>query len=232
MLWSYRDPILTNNIIWNNEAEEDDQFFFDYYSSSIEFYYCDVQDGIGECIGENNIDADPMFDSTNVDHPYSLTEDSPCIDMGTPDTTGLTLPEFDIAGNLRIWDGDNDSIAIVDMGAYEFGAPNVSVADTASIPPATSEAPNPQVKQNYPNPFNPVTTITYSLPKACHVSIKIYDITGRLVKTLLHEENPAGHYRLNWHGRDDAGKPVSTGTYIYQMRADDYQQTKRMVLLR
>ncbi len=70
---------------------------------------------------EGNIDEDPLF-LLSGDDPYQLTELSPCIDAGTPDTTGLYLPPWDFLYNQRVWDGDGDGIAIIDMGCYEYGS--------------------------------------------------------------------------------------------------------------
>ncbi len=84
-----------------------------------------------------------------------------------------------------------------------------------------------QLYQNYPNPFNPTTTIRYALPKSSIVTVKIYDILGREVKTLLHEVKPAGQYNL----RFDASN-LASGIYFYVLRAGDFVQTKKMILLK
>jgi len=86
-----------------------------------------------------------------------LTENSPCIDAGTPDTTGLNLPPWDILGNQRIWDGDGDEIAIIDMGAYEYGAPPYTGIDDRVV----SESKTRSFLHNYPNPFSPQTAAQY-----------------------------------------------------------------------
>ncbi|HPR18843.1 MAG TPA: FlgD immunoglobulin-like domain containing protein [Candidatus Cloacimonadota bacterium] len=70
---------------------------------------------------EGNIDVDPLF-LLSGDDPYQLTELSPCIDAGTTDTTGLYLPPWDLLDNQRIWDGDGNGEAVIDMGCYEYGA--------------------------------------------------------------------------------------------------------------
>jgi len=88
------------------------------------------------------------------------------------------------------------------------------------------------LSQNYPNPFNPVTTIEYSVPSRAHVRIEIYDVLGRKVRTLVNETKQAGSYRAEWNGVDDAGRPVSTGVYLYRCKADKITQTKKMLLLK
>ena len=81
--------------------------------------------------------------------------------------------------------------------------------------------------QNFPNPFNPTTTIKYDLPKSGNIELVIYDILGRKVKTLVNETREAGRYEVKW----DASS-VSSGVYIYQLRSEDYINTKKMILLR
>jgi hypothetical protein len=73
--------------------------------------------------------------------------------------------------------------------------------------------------QNFPNPFNPSTTITFELPEEAVVTIEIYDIMGRKLRTLLDVNKPAGYYRTVWDARDDVGREVSTGMYIYRFNA-------------
>jgi len=81
--------------------------------------------------------------------------------------------------------------------------------------------------QNYPNPFNPVTTITYQLPKSGSVTLKIYDMLGKEVKTLVNEQKEMGRYTVQF----DASS-LASGMYVYQLRANDYTSTKKMMLLK
>jgi hypothetical protein len=88
-----------------------------------------------------------------------------------------------------------------------------------------------ELKQNYPNPFNPTTKIVFLLPEASNVSLKIYDVSGRLVRTLVNESRPAGNYHLTWDGRDESGARVSSGIYFYRIVAGSFIKTRRMVLI-
>ena len=88
------------------------------------------------------------------------------------------------------------------------------------------------VHQNYPNPFNPATVLRYDMPQAGHVTINIYNILGKNVRTLLDENVAAGYQKAVWNGLDNEGRPVSSGIYFYQVKADTKMATKRMVLLR
>ena len=74
------------------------------------------------------------------------------------------------------------------------------------------------LSQNYPNPFNPETVIEYQLPQASHVSLKIYDLMGREVRTLVNEEMPAGYHRAQWDGRDDNAQKLNSGVYLYRIQ--------------
>ncbi|MEC7746316.1 MAG: T9SS type A sorting domain-containing protein, partial [Candidatus Neomarinimicrobiota bacterium] len=86
--------------------------------------------------------------------------------------------------------------------------------------------------QNYPNPFNPVTQIRYDLPEDSYVSITIYDIMGRNIKSLVNTDQTAGYRSIRWNATNDLGEPVSAGMYIYMIQAGEFRQTKKMVLLK
>jgi len=105
------------------------------------------------------------------------------------------------------------------------------------------------LSQNYPNPFNPTTVIRYSLPvdrqgqsgnggararttSTSYVSLKVYNILGQEVRTLVDEEQAPGNYSVRWDGRDNAGRELTSGIYIYRIQAGDFAQTRRMILLK
>jgi hypothetical protein len=88
------------------------------------------------------------------------------------------------------------------------------------------------LNQNYPNPFNPETKIKYQLPKESQVLLNIYNLLGQLVITLVDEKQTAGFKSVIWDGRNRFRKQVSTGLYIYVLKAGDFINSKRMVLLR
>jgi len=89
---------------------------------------------------------------------------------------------------------------------------------------------------NYPNPFNPVTRIQYTVgseqTQPIHATLKIYNLLGQLVKTLVNEPKEPGTYEVIWDGRDERGDKVSSGVYFYMLEAEDLTRTKRMVLLK
>jgi hypothetical protein len=83
-----------------------------------------------------------------------------------------------------------------------------------------------------PNPFNPQTTLSFSLPTACHVRLAIFDVRGRLVATLLDEERGPGLHRVVWDGRNARGRQVASGVYLYRLEAGSFIEAKPMVLLK
>ncbi|MFC1476840.1 SBBP repeat-containing protein [candidate division KSB1 bacterium] len=86
--------------------------------------------------------------------------------------------------------------------------------------------------QNYPNPFNPETTIQFEMPVFSHVTLRIFDVLGREVKTLIDRDMPAGRFYVQWNGTNNTGMPVSGGIYIYRMVAGKMVQNKKMILLK
>jgi hypothetical protein len=89
-----------------------------------------------------------------------------------------------------------------------------------------------QLSQNYPNPFNPSTTIAFSIAADSHVNLRIYDVTGALVKTLVNEQRRKNNYRVVWDGRNNQGNTVASGVYFYRLVAEQFNATKKMILLR
>jgi serine protease len=89
-----------------------------------------------------------------------------------------------------------------------------------------------RLAQNAPNPFNPTTTIDFDLPRATHVSLAVYAVDGRLVRSLVDEVRPAGRHQAAWDGRDNAGNAMASGTYLYRFEADGRSLARKMQLLK
>ncbi len=103
----------------------------------------------------------------------------------------------------------------------------VSVASNEQIPKVFS------LSQNYPNPFNPTTQIVYALPQTVEVNLKIFNVLGQKVRALLqNKQQTAGVYGIEWDGKDDLGKDVSSGVYIYRIEAGDFVKSHKMMLLK
>jgi hypothetical protein len=89
-----------------------------------------------------------------------------------------------------------------------------------------------RLSQNYPNPFNPRTHISYQLPQNGHVTLAVYNVMGQRVRELLDWEQTAGEHVVTWDGLDDAGRPVASGIYFYQLVTGEFVQTRKMLLLK
>jgi hypothetical protein len=85
---------------------------------------------------------------------------------------------------------------------------------------------------NYPNPFNPRTNIQFDLPRAAHVSLAVFDVAGRRVRTLVDEERPAAMHTVVWDGNDDGGRRVASGVYYYRLVSDEFTATNKMLLVK
>jgi predicted outer membrane repeat protein len=217
---------ITDCVFWGNSYNQIALVDYNDQGGTLFVDYCDVQDGIDSVSvsplstlnwGIGNINEDPLFIGTG-DYPFSLQDLSPCVNAGIPDTTGLNLPEFDLAGNPRVFGGR------IDMGAYENQ--NVVGANEDLIPLIT------KLNQNYPNPFNPSTTINYSLKENSKVTLNIYNIKGQKVKQLVSHQRSAGQHSVVWNGTDDSGKSVSSGIYFYKLKAGDFQKVRKMILIK
>ncbi len=88
------------------------------------------------------------------------------------------------------------------------------------------------LEQNYPNPFNPTTTIEFTVPRMSHVKISVYNMLGQLVNVLVDEELALGKYRTVWYGDDMWGNQTASGVYLYRIEAQDFVQTKKMIMLK
>jgi len=88
------------------------------------------------------------------------------------------------------------------------------------------------LEQNYPNPFNPYTSFDFALPRQSQVTIDIFNVLGQKIKTLADGEYEAGRYTISWDGTNDNGSSAATGIYFYKMIADNFQDTKKLILLK
>lgn len=86
--------------------------------------------------------------------------------------------------------------------------------------------------QNYPNPFNPATTIQFDLPEAAHVELKIYNVLGQEVATLVNRQMQPGFHAVNWNGNNVQGQALATGMYIYTIEAENFRAIKKLILMK
>ncbi|MCZ6766301.1 MAG: aryl-sulfate sulfotransferase [bacterium] len=117
--------------------------------------------------------------------------------------------------------------------SYTLG---VVLADGSELMSQTTRVTTPvrslTLGQNHPNPFNPKTVISYQLPEAGFVELMVYDAGGRLVRTLVQENMPAGAKEVTWDGHDDAGNQVSSGVYFYRLTVGTQTLTRKMVMIK
>lgn len=161
--------------------------------------------------------GDPGFCSGIADDPmsYRLGNSSQCREAGTPDTTGLYLPEYDLYGNQRVFG------SAIDIGCNEWNYP-VLIQDSnipAVIPLSV-----------YPNPFHRETRIGYSLAKPSLVEISIYNLKGQLVRNLYKGNLCKAEQAISWEGCDDEGRRVSSGLYLLQLKLDGKPQRATKLL--
>ena len=176
-------------------------------------------------VGENNRDSVlSLTDTLNYD--FRPMPNLPLVDAG------------------RLLPGYNDNFIgdAPDLGAYEAGGilwrPGVTWAEADIITGIRELQGRTAVPEgfvllpNYPNPFNPVTTVQYQLPREADVKVTVYDVLGRRVKTLVKETQPAGDYRMQWNGNNNAGQAVAAGVYLLVFQADRTQRVHKMLLLK
>ena len=155
-----------------------------------------------------NSDAALFIDPGSFDLHMKST--SPAIDQGT--NTGAPAEDYD--GNPR------PSGSGIDIGAYEI-QPGTGLFDS----PYGDSPESFRLCQNYPNPFNPVTTIPFSVPKTCFVSIEVVDLLGNERTPLVHETRAAGDYTVQWNARN-----LAAGIYLLRMKAGGFTQTRKLIL--
>ena len=127
----------------------------------------------------------------------------------------LSEPVADIEVTVTARDADNKDLGV------ELGSRSPS-----AVPAVASLA------QNYPNPFNPSTTLTFELPQERQVHLAIYALDGTRVRTLVEGMREAGHHEISWDGRDETGRSVAAGTYFARVSTGDFNQIRKMVLVK
>jgi hypothetical protein len=217
---------LMNTILWGNKAASYAGIQLE--EGTVHAVHCDIQGG---WTGGGNINKNPGLDAD------SLLNDSPCIGAGfhSFDFGGgmrCLCPATDINGRSRPYPVDTKP----DMGAWEslLDTPLVGI-ESLPIPTIPQEY---SLSQNYPNPINPSTTIEFTLPKSAFVTLKVYNLLGEEVATLVSENLSAGKYKYLWDASCTGG--MASGVYLYRLKAGDpsnnsgqgFVQTRKLILLR
>lgn len=219
LVWS-TSVTIRNSIVWGNTQSQGAQI--EPIGGTVNCSYCNVEGGWS---GEGNMDKNPVFADTD----YYLTDISPCIDAGDPNSM-YNDPEDHLKPGVAKFPSKGNMIN--DMGAY--GGPGTLLLDnmtTSSIDEKNILQSVPQrycLKQNYPNPFNSSTIISYSIPILDLVNLKVYDILGREIQILVSEVQKAGEYNINFN----TIKP-SSSIYYYKLQVGSgFVVTKKMLFLK
>ena len=209
---------IRNSIIWGNTPTSGSQIGKN--SGVVTVSYCDIQGGLSST---GNIAVDPLFS----DSLYHLSNTSLCIDAGDTSSIYNDIENTSSPGNAQL---PSQNTLRNDIGAYggpgagelpNFGIP-VGVSSSGSFHPSGF-----RLHQNYPNPFNPTTMISYQLPVTSNVSIKVNDVLGREVATLVNEQKAAGTYSIQWNASS-----LPSGAYFLRLTASDYVDEKKCVLIK
>jgi len=227
--------LISNNTIIDNTASQEGGSFYIYEDSEVEVLNSILRNNIANGIpdeiyvqngctfsiqysniegywsGTGNIDGNPLFVG-NGDYPYSLLDDSPCVNTGIIDTTGLSLPELDLAGNQRLFGGR------IEMGAYENQNVITEIKKINNI-----EIPI----QCYPNPIKQKATLEFNLQHPEFVSLTIHNTLGQEITNLIWEKLDAGTHKIKWNTAD-----LENGFYLLQLNTREFSETKKVLLMR
>ena len=147
--------------------------------------------------------------------------------MWSPATTAADLVVLP-AQRLATLDLNGDGVVELIIQNSETGTVQVwGGSDTSTAAEEEIEAAMVRLFQNYPNPFHDRTAIAYAVERPGPVTVMVYDLLGRHVRTLVDQTQPVGTYEVGWDGRDAAGQPVASGTYFYRLRVGGAVSTKQ-----
>ncbi|MGB8658327.1 MAG: FlgD immunoglobulin-like domain containing protein [Candidatus Zixiibacteriota bacterium] len=143
----------------------------------------------------------------------------------------LKTTEWPLSAGMLGFDLVNEHGFSICDNAVKSGTP----IDIRPGSPRESGATKPsefKLEPNYPNPFNPETVIKFALPQDSKVTLRVYNILGQVVNTLVDEVLPAGVHSTVWNGKNEQGRDVASGVYFYRIKADSYESVMKMTLLR
>lgn len=170
-------------------------------------------------------DIDPPVQITDGCFYLALIQNAESSSFGL-DTTNTDPPSRQTWEFTGVWAPFRDQLISEYMIRCTFDAETSAVALVDPIVASYT------LLENFPNPFNPTTTIRYNMPNSGKVTLKVFDINGRLVNTLVNGQNPQGMHRIIWDGTDTYGNKMSSGIYFYQIDTPYQHETAKMVLIK
>jgi len=161
------------------------------------------------------------------------------LEVGIPDTFDIMVPDSLVRGGTLdlVLDKKNGRFACLsEIALYRWRDGGKEVARSQGAPQSGEGVELlPKVYdlyQSYPNPARDGASIRYALPKASQVSLSVYNITGQLIRRLVNTDQKAGYHAVRWDGRDEYGRRVSNGVYLYRMEAGEFRKTRKLVVVR
>jgi len=148
-------------------------------------------------------------------------------DLANAENHTLVLKKGDIAEFDFVAPQSEDAKTLRDYIIRAVGRYQPDYTTHAGLLPTTY-----QLFGNYPNPFNPTTKISYDLPTSSHVSVEVFNVLGQLVRKLVDDQQNVGHYEIFWDGTDGNGTTVASGIYLYRLKAGEFTDTKKMMLMK
>ncbi len=178
---------------------------------------------------------------SGIEFPWGAVETTPWLSLNPTNGTSPSTVEFSI-NTTGLMPGSYEAKVIVKQ-VSSMATSIVDDEDTVTVTLVVDQQTGVDdlggilptsfsLEQNYPNPFNPATTIEFNLPKACHVTLRVYNILGQEVAELVNSTLSAGNKRIDWNGTDGNGRTVESGVYFYKISADDFAMTRKMMLLK
>lgn len=218
-------PKLFNSILWGNTSGDGSsnigsQIWIWNVSSAPSFYNCNIEFGFDSIYGydfvsayENNIDADPLFNDPAM-HDYSLQQFSPCINTGTTDTSGMSLPAFDLSMNPRIIHG------IIDMGAYEYDGP-LSLQEVAKTEPLLKVSPNP---------VDHSSVINFESQQKEPVNFYLLNLQGSVIASIELNTQASGLFSFDLNKLININS-LPPGVYLLRASVPNFGETIKLLVL-
>jgi hypothetical protein len=185
----------------------------------------EFQDNDGEKFLIDFTDASPGIDWENTWKLIEVNLDDAIPSWANPNAV-LNYPIKWTRFYIAETSDDNKGSGILYFDDFIIDFITTEVNDDIQIPKSY------KLEQNYPNPFNPETRIEYTLPKKSSVTLSVYDLNGQLIREWHYSNQDAGRYSIIWDGSNAMGKRVSTGLYLYSIRAGAYRNTKKMIVMK